>query len=450
MLTAAIASVVLANPSCFVEVGLPEIHVTCTETPVEWPQTKLPYRATVNLANLSRTSLSVELGDCPFTSVEYLNLEGNLLSEFPAWSLHFLDIIGLNMGRNHLSAVHASSFAGLTTIKYIDLQHNRITYIANDAFVQMTTLLTLDLRSNWIEEFNYYEVYLSSMLNELALTSINIQNQSNGDPTCLYDKRAVWNSEYSYYCREPAAGVCNGAWACPEPVAVCRPTERPDGIFDLRCYSFDALPAGGDWAGTNPIEGSIRIAHNNLSVIPHAGFSDCPHTGATAIYLNNNSITSVGGHAFASLTLLRTIDLSDNPIEYIVRGAFAYVSALETLLMRNMHLGIFDYQQLKAYHRLSTVDLTNQLYGYADCEGKAAWNSHAEFISSLTRCNPIEPSCPGGDMGCVLSRTIYALAGVELPVAPQADTVATGGIVALAVVIVGILAGYAIHRRKTV
>ena len=445
MLAAVIPAAVLGSSNCYVDFGLPEVNVTCPTAPIEWGSDRLDYRATLNVANQSLTSHAF-LDTCSYTAVEYLNLEGNAIATLPLSGLTGLR--GLNLARNRISMIDNTAFAEFTLLRHIDLQSNKITFIESGAFTGLDFLVSLDLRSNWIEMFDYHIVDLDRDTYLPDLTVIDLRNQSNGSPTCTFTQLALYESDNG--CPAETAGAqrpCSGHWACPEPATVCRPTLRPNQNRELRCFNFDAVPDAEQW-GTDEIQESIRLAHNNLSVIPHTGFKDCPHTEATALYLNNNSITRVGGHAFSTLTRLRLLDLSDNPVEYISRGGLSGLTALETLLMRNMHLAIFDFQQLIAYHSLARVDLSNQLYGYADCEGKSVWDSHADFISSLSRCNPIEPSCPGGDMGCVLPRPPYALAGVEMPVPPKADAVGTAGIVALAVVTVGILAGYAIHRRR--
>ena len=438
-----------AVASCVVDVGLPEIRVDCL-APVTWGSDRTDYRATINIQNQSIPTFPA---GCPYTEIEYLNLDGNEIATLPLTaappttqatttqqpigvflpaqqadtSTDLSKLRGINLARNRISVIYAGAFSGSPLLEEINLQNNRITFIQAAAFAGLSALLTLDLRWNRIHKFNY----------ALLTAAVDVRGQSNGSPTC--NSTDLHTAEVT---------CVTGVLACPETATVCSPTERPSGDYELRCFNFDHLPAAGAWTSTAIVNESIRLAHNNLSIVPHEGFKACPHTEATALYLNNNSITYVGGYAFLTLTRLETIDLSDNPVEYIARGALSGLAGLRTLLMRNMHLGIFDYQLLKGYHELAEVNLTNQLYGYADCEAKTAWHTHKSFISSLARCNPVEGACPGGAMGCVLGREPFALAGLEMQESPKADTVGTAGIAAVAIVAVGMLAGYAIHIRR--
>ena len=440
-----ILTVAVASTTCDVEVGLPEISVNC-QRPFVWSTTKLTYRATINIRNESISNAEVDgiLQGCLYTQVEYLNLDGNLISTLPLTSpTPTLGIFlrGLNLARNRLTVITSyDGFDYFENLEELNLQNNSITFIEVGAFEYLTRLSRLDLSINRIEHFDF--ALLKSTHFFTSLTTADLRGQSNGSPVCPTD---VYTTETSCTELSPCG---TEVLACPEPDEKCLPTERPNNLIELRCFNFDDIPVGEEWQTQVSVNASIRLAYNNLFMVQHEAFLDCPHTEATELYMNNNAITYVGGYAFTTLTMLRKIDLSDNPVTYIARGALHGLAVLETLLMRNMELAIFDYQQLKGFQKLAEVDLTNQLYGFADCDAQTAWHSKLAFRHSLARCNPVEGSCEYGSMGCVVSRGPYELEGAEMQESPEVDTVGVGGIIAVVVVTAGILVGYAIHRRR--
>ena len=310
-----------AVASCVVDVGLPEIRVDCL-APVVWGGDRTDYRATINIQN---QSIGTFPAGCPYTEIEYLNLDGNKIATLPVAASGLSKLRGINLARNRLSVIYAGAFSGSPLLGEIDLQNNSITLIESEAFAGLSALVALDLRWNRIHKFAY----------ALLAAAVDVRGQSNGSPTC--NSTDLHTAEVTCSNNNPCA---TGVLACPETATVCTPTERPSGDYELRCFNFDHLPKAGAWTSTTIVNESIRLAHNNLSIISHEGFKSCPHTEATALYLNNNSITYVGGYAFLTLTRLQTINLSDNPVEYIARGALSGLAALRTLLMRNMHLGI--------------------------------------------------------------------------------------------------------------
>ena len=85
------------------------------------------------------------------TSLQYINLEGNQITELRKQQFGRLPVVfELNLQRNQISNISVKAFSGLLQLLKLNLSENQITKLKPGAFESLVSLSVLDLSKNKI------------------------------------------------------------------------------------------------------------------------------------------------------------------------------------------------------------------------------------------------------------------------------------------------------------
>ncbi|KAI6228833.1 hypothetical protein M3Y99_01183200 [Aphelenchoides fujianensis] len=261
-----------------------------------------------------------------------LTLNGNLLSSVDSSAFKILSLQHLSMANNKLEVLDLSAFVGMSWLKTIRLQKNRIRNILPRPgdFFHLKHVELLDLSDNRIETIGR----LSS--NGLpALKTLNLANNRI---------KRVGNSLHKEMPKLEELNLNNNTL---QNISLLKlPNLRR---LSLNRNQFSEL--GKIELSDLPSLHTFQLDNNRLSSIKNGVLSRiCLDSSLRSLYLNNNTISEIGIEAFSSCTHLRSLFLDHNRLESL-RGRVQYGNATIPWLYPLKELEYFSV----ASNRLSAI-----------------------------------------------------------------------------------------------
>ncbi|VDM61713.1 unnamed protein product [Angiostrongylus costaricensis] len=281
-----------------------------------------------------------------------LNLYGNLLEEFPE----------KKPTKFQLEDVPEKSFEGLSQLRHLRLERNKICSLSPNALSEVKShlelldlsgncltaipaqhlrnsvkLMYLDLSDNKIAEINNFELMNLPQLKELRLHN-NILNEIH--PMAFMN---VPQLRYLYM-RDNLIGNLEG-----NRLQAFRKLE----ILDVTNNLLKKLPELKDLINLK----QVRIDGNLIEKIETLAFSNNPKL--QLISIQNNNIVQIARNSFDSLDQLLVLLLANNSIQSIERGMLDGMRNLQQLNLRNNSLTSMDENTFSSLRQLTTLDLAH-------------------------------------------------------------------------------------------
>ena len=181
---------------------------------------------------------------------------------------------------------------------------------------------------------------------------------------------------------------------------------RNADTLDCSNLNLTAVPTAQQYGDIFPVVLSLFVTNQAIAEIPDNGFNVCPHTSARTLSVHTNQITTVGAHAFSTLTRLELLYLQNNQITWMAQTSLAGLAQLEQLYLHNNVIEHFDYGALLFMTALKTLYLYAQAIPDpcdVSCNGvcPALWNNNQSAINAaVTTCGAAESLCVDGAVAC--------------------------------------------------
>ncbi|XP_037051674.1 toll-like receptor Tollo [Bradysia coprophila] len=286
---------------------------------------------------------------CPLTSLEYLNLTNNRLHDMI--SFHFsaspstrpskkcgANLQTLDLSHNNIDNLQAAIFSGLGKLQTLQLNNNKMNFIADRALEGLLSLLLINLSENALtnlppelfnEARNIKEIYLqNNSLNVLApglfaeLNQLAILDLSHNELT-------------SYW-------INSGTFKKLKMLV----------YLDLSFNHIDKLEAA-IFSELHDLE-ILKLNNNQIKYIPEQTFAN--QSKLTTLVLSNNQLLSVDLKTLANLERLTLLSLDYNRISKIHRLAFVNCTSLQDLHLNGNKLDNVP-EALREVTLLKTLDL---------------------------------------------------------------------------------------------
>ena len=231
-------------------------------------------------------------------------------------------VISVDLSRNALTVIEASSFRGLANLTVLDLRHNAITHVARGSFASLARLLALKLGSNGLGSAVSADWLGGNSglggLQELDLESNSITHLQDG---CLRNLPALATLRLS---RNAIRAVGAGTFRRPAPAS--------DGGNSSR-----AAPAV-------PMLAWLSVSDNQITEVHADAFAGL--TLLVTLDLTGNRLTRIDPGWFRDLGSLWQLSVQRNMIAALQPGLFSHLGSLEKLILddnriRSLGPGVF-------------------------------------------------------------------------------------------------------------
>ncbi|KAK2149956.1 hypothetical protein LSH36_429g01013 [Paralvinella palmiformis] len=310
-------------------------------TTLDLSQNQLHTLSAANLASL-RNVVNLKLKDNTIEMIHNGAFE-------PMQSLQTLDLAA-----NRLSALTPFTFRGATNLLHLDLSGNRITTI-DGAFAGMAELSRLDLRNNNITDIGQDTFGELVNLRYLLLAENRISR---------IDRKAFRNLEKLTYL------VLKG-----NPIG-----QVPRFQFNSFYLSYVDLSECGLTHVPRGLPNSIRylqLRRNNITVIRHHSFQDCPFI--SILVLDENGLTEINERTFEHMTYLQQLWLNNNNLRRLPRHLPA---GLQRLLMDQNDVQTLSGEPFADGSKLHTLSLM----------GNAVWRLEHDALGKLALLQSVDLS----------------------------------------------------------
>ncbi|VAH98732.1 unnamed protein product [Triticum turgidum subsp. durum] len=301
----------------------------------DWPHmlNMIPSLRVISLSGCSLQSTNQSLPYLNLTRLEKLDLSWNTFDH----------------------SIATSWFWKATSLKYLNLQANRLSGQFPDALGNMTSLQVLDVSTNW----NKYLMMTGNLKNLCSLNILDFSNNEiNGDTAVMM------------------GGLPECAWESLQEL-------------DFSYNSFTGtLP---NLIGTFSSLRRLELSNNNLtgSVPPGIGNLTC----LTALDLSNNRFSGSVPSEIGSLINLSSLDLSNNNFSGIVPSEIGALSDLTSLVLsKNNFSGVITETHFAGLKGLKNIDLSsNSLKIEVDSDWLPPFRLESALFSSC-RMGPLFPA----------------------------------------------------------
>ncbi|VAI69448.1 unnamed protein product [Triticum turgidum subsp. durum] len=268
----------------------------------DWPHTlnMIPSLRVISLSDCSLQSANQSLPYLNLTRLEKLDLSWNSFDH----------------------SIATSWFWKATSLKYLNLQANRLSGQFPDALGNMTSLQVLDVSENW----NKYLMVTGNLKNLCSLNILDFSNNEiNGDIAVMM------------------GGLPECAW---------------ESLQELD-FSYNSLTGTlPNLIGTFSSLRRLKLNKNNLtgSIPPGIGYLTC----LAALDLSNNCFSGSVPFEIGSLTNLSSLDLSNNNFSGIVPSEIGALSDLTSLVLsKNNFSGVIKETHFAGLKGLKNIDLSS-------------------------------------------------------------------------------------------
>ena len=241
--------------------------------------------------------------------------------------------MSLYLDNNHISVVGNGTFQGLELVTYIDLNRNKIQFIARRAFEGLRDLMSLRMNNNLVSSLRFF------LTKQLTLLSL-IENEIE-----FFD----WEDN-----------MIKGAQALSlrsNKIESIKNNSFPVGLSITRLYlTHNKIQylAHGAFNNLNNLE-ELTLMYNFIRHLPYLGYLPSLRT----LILNNNNLLSVGSRAFSSSMEISMIIMSHNPklnaLGWIEKSSQEHLTKLDFLsyshtLLDSTSLMRMDGSSLSSFH----------------------------------------------------------------------------------------------------
>ena len=274
--------------------------------------------------------------------LEVLILEHNSLSILPpALCRNLPHLRVINLGYNTLKNLTTDLFKGQCeqNLLRIDLNNNKLIYLANDLFNSTSKLRYLDMSQNMLVHVSSGTFSKLTLLEELNLSRNHISSLTKG----VFDlPHGLWTLKMSdNNIASLPAGMFNSLGRLR--------------YLDLSDNNIASLPAGvfDSLGGLRYLD----LSDNNIASLPAGVFDSLG--GLRYLNLSDNNIASLPAGVFDSLGRLRYLDLSDNNIASLPAGVFDSLGGLRYFNLSDNNIPSLPDGLLDSLGLLFTLDLSD-------------------------------------------------------------------------------------------
>ncbi|VBB28104.1 unnamed protein product [Acanthocheilonema viteae] len=317
----------------------------------------------------------------PLRTLEILNMNGNKLIVLNNNTINSLKpvLTELLLAFNRLTEIPTQALNGMSRLRHLDLSKNRIRYVQRLAFGKFdgtgTSLLKLNLAGNLIENITDPGafLYMSSLAYlDLSHNRISYLNDNAFERLEGLESLLLQSNRLSHF---PITALGNMKrlhylLLDDNPIRVL-PDYGLNGLSHIQRLSFTRTKlqhiTDRTFAGHSvPHLRSLNLAFGHIDYISTAAFNGMDSLEQLA--LNNNKLTSIQTLTFSSLRNLRQLSLAGNTINMTTERSMNDIPTLEILsLARNRlqqlskatFVNLNNLEQLDlSYNQLRTFDFT--------------------------------------------------------------------------------------------
>ncbi|GBP69409.1 Protein slit [Eumeta japonica] len=275
----------------------------------------------------------------------------------------------LHLDGNKLKCIDEKALEQLKSLDVLTLNNNNLTYLTLDT-ATVTRLRTLRLSDNPIV-CDCRVSRLVSALKSSAVVGLGARCQA---PLALRGNLMAELEPHELICNGPApasGGECTAEPRCPVP---CRCT--PEGTVDCREKALTDLPASIPHKATE-----IRLEQNEITEIGAGAFA--AQKRVARIDLSNNKIIKMAADAFTGLAHLTSLVLYGNKIKDLPSGIFHGLTSLQLLSLYDNNIRSLPNGTFDALTGIQTLHLGRNPF-VCDCA--------LRWLAAYLRKNPIETS----------------------------------------------------------
>lgn len=260
------------------------------------------------------------------SSLNYLYAQSNGVAELPETMFQSLtNLVALDLSDNQLSNIRIGSFAGLASVRYVNLSKNKLSSFKGEYFITKrsngTPLEELDMSDNQISY-----LFPSTFKVHPGLRVIKLSN-----------------NKFNYFPSELIAGL-----------AQLREVDlSKNSLKTLEEFDFAGLPRLR----------KLNLADNQIDTVSETTFHNS--TQLQIINLADNNLERIGERTFQGLNRLQHLDLANNNLTELPDLIFdrTRLKVLENINLARNRFAVAPLKSLqKQYFFLSSVDLSsNQL-----------------------------------------------------------------------------------------
>ena len=276
----------------------------------------------------------------------------------------------LGLAESGIETLRRSDFAGLTSLRFLELNRNGLTLLPSQAFAELSSLESLELFGNdlarlpdglWsglssLQNLNLGGNGLTSLparafadlasLQGLLLHHNRLSDLQGGAFHGLAKLESLTLSDNDL----DSAELRNAAF---------RGLVKLESLF-LDGNRLAALPSG--LAGLASLR-TLHLSRNALTQLPPRAFAGLE--GLQRLDLEYNQITRLQAGAFDGLSELRSLKLSSNGLSKLDEGAFAGLPRLESLELQRNTLAALPADVFAGLSSLRRLDLSNNAFNTA-------------------------------------------------------------------------------------
>ncbi|XP_078673228.1 uncharacterized protein LOC144912187 isoform X2 [Branchiostoma floridae x Branchiostoma belcheri] len=279
------------------------------------------------------------------TNLQELVLDNNMLTDMAGIADNLGNLQKLSINNNRVTRLMAEVIQGTPGIQFLYLSNNSIEYVDEIAFLGMTNLKYLNLDLNRIQNFSF-----------AGLTAIDILNISYNSlrslPTNMTD---AWQLQELILSGNPIQALKPNGFVmldhvheidlsnisciksgCLGPQSLCGNlvnvvldsnnfTQFPRGVFDCPSLTF------------------LSLGYNNLDHLSFRSDDFHPLTYLMSLQFPGNKITNTSSlaQAMRAIEHLAFFDIRQNPIVYLPENAFS-IPSVSQVYMSGMKLSVLD------------------------------------------------------------------------------------------------------------
>ncbi len=284
---------------------------------------QLPKLTELKDVDLSHNKI-ISLGEHPMfenlTTLQYLNLENNLLSTLLHGSFSGLkNLDHLKLGNNMIATIEDHAFGGMTHLKLLSLEHNKLNRVRSVWFDGISQLEILLLDNNQISQFEDGTYNALEKLEKLSLSGNLLQSLQKLSfrglsqlQNLMLDKNRLTEVP------SRALTVFRGLKILSmdgNPIKILNPYDFQDQIIhEISLCNMPDLRIIDRNAFTNMLELTILQIHDNseLRYLDASAFSRLP--ALQRLYIHNNKIMAIPYTMLQNMPIVQQVTLYHNPL----------------------------------------------------------------------------------------------------------------------------------------
>ena len=286
--------------------------------------------------------------------VRKIDAHASQLSSFISSHRSFPALETLIMSDNSITSIEEGAFGGMKALKYLDLERNMITDLADGVFSDLR-LESLWLTSNRLTSIGTHTFEGSSVVNlNLSANGIYFPRANAFAPLKASLKRFICNDNRQQL--RFAWGAFRGVNFTELSLTNSR---LNNDTFFLKFVNTIRLDLSGN-----------RLRLSSLNLLNYPSLSRVQY-----LHMRNMSLTAISSELLPKSFALRMIDLSENKIKAVTRESFKYVTQLTTLLLDHNLLNRLPEALIETMPQLHHLNVSNnrisslearELSAYAD------------------------------------------------------------------------------------